>query len=162
MTCPNLAEQYTIMHTEFCRQRAQPGMLVIGSDSHTCSAGSVSSLAIGLGVADVTMPLITGETWFRIPESVNIRFINKPKPGIGGKDVILYILKELKRNTVASDRVVEYTGPGLRYLSCDARFAIANMTTVSKLASRYPSTSPSTNFLSRSLAASPVSLPQTK
>ena len=118
------------MHTEFCRERAQPGMLIIGSDSHTCSAGSIGSLAIGLGVADVTLPLITGETWFRVPESINIRFINKPSPGLGGKDVILYILKELRRNTVASDRVVEYTGSGLKYLSCDARFAISNMTTV--------------------------------
>ncbi len=118
------------MHTEFCRERAQPGMLIIGSDSHTCSAGSMGSLAVGLGVADVTMPLITGETWFKIPESVEIRFINSPPPGIGGKDTILYILKELKRNTVASDRIVEYTGPGLQHLSCDARFAIANMTTV--------------------------------
>jgi homoaconitase/3-isopropylmalate dehydratase large subunit len=119
------------MHTEFSRERAQPGMLVIGSDSHTCSAGSVGALAIGLGVADVVMPLITGETWFRIPETVNIRFINAPSPGIGGKDTILYIMKELKRNTVAADRVVEFTGPGLAHLSCDARFAIANMTTVS-------------------------------
>jgi homoaconitase/3-isopropylmalate dehydratase large subunit len=66
-------------------------MLVIGSDSHTCSAGSVSCLAIGLGVADVILPLITGETWFKIPETVEIRFVNKPKPAISGKDVILYI-----------------------------------------------------------------------
>ncbi|CAH0043799.1 unnamed protein product [Clonostachys solani] len=120
---------YTIMHTEFCRERAQPGMLIIGSDSHTCSAGSVSALAIGLGVTDVTMPLVLGQTWFKIPETVEIRFINQPKPGLGGKDVILYVLKELKRNTVAADRVVEYTGPGVKHLSCDARFAIANMTT---------------------------------
>lgn len=121
---------YTIMHTEFCRERAQPGMLVIGSDSHTCSAGSVSSLAIGLGVSDVTLPLITGETWIKVPETVEVRFINRPAPGLGGKDVILYILQQLKRNTVAAERIVEYTGPGLQYLSCDARFAICNMTTV--------------------------------
>ena len=108
-------------------------MLIIGSDSHSCSAGSVSCLSIGLGVADVLLPLVTGETWFKIPETVEIRFINRPKPGISGKDVILYILKELKRNTVAAERVVEYTGPGVQYLSCDARFAIANMTTVSPI-----------------------------
>jgi aconitase A len=83
-----------------------------------------------MGVADVTIPLITGQTWFRVPESVKIEFVGRPKVGIGGKDVILYILKELKRNTVAADRIVEYTGPGLQHLSCDARFAIANMTTV--------------------------------
>jgi homoaconitase/3-isopropylmalate dehydratase large subunit len=119
------------MHTEFCRERAQPGMLVIGSDSHTCSGGSASWLAIGLGVADVLLSLVTGETWFKVPETIEIRFINRPKPGISGKDVILYILKELKRNTVAAERIVEFTGPGVQYLSRDARFAIANMCTVS-------------------------------
>jgi homoaconitase/3-isopropylmalate dehydratase large subunit len=74
--------------------------------------------------------LVTGEIWFKIPEIVEIRFVGEPPIGIGGKDVILYILQQLKRNTVAADRVVEYTGPGLKHLSCDARFAIANMTTV--------------------------------
>ncbi|KIW26158.1 uncharacterized protein PV07_09275 [Cladophialophora immunda] len=120
---------YTILHTEFFRERAQPGMLVIGSDSHTCSAGAIGCLAIGLGGADVTVPLITGETWIKVPEIVNLRFINRPPRGIGGKDTILYILKEFKRNTIAADRIVEFTGPGLKYLSLDARFAIANMTT---------------------------------
>ncbi|OQD76296.1 hypothetical protein PENDEC_c004G03468 [Penicillium decumbens] len=120
---------YTILHTEFYRERAQPGMVVIGSDSHTCSSGAVGCLAIGLGAADVTLPLVTGETWFKVPESVNIRLIGFPKPGIGGKDVILYIMQQLKRNTVASERIVEFTGPGVQYLSLDARFAISNMTT---------------------------------
>lgn len=105
-------------------------MLVIGSDSHTCSSGALGCLAIGLGAADVTLPLVTGETWFKVPESVNVRFVGVPQPGIGGKDVILYVLQQLKRNTVASERIVEFTGPGLKYLSSDARFAISNMTTV--------------------------------
>ncbi|EHA24951.1 hypothetical protein ASPNIDRAFT_53546 [Aspergillus niger ATCC 1015] len=103
---------YTILHTEFYRERAQPGMVVVGSDSHTCSSGALGCLAIGLGAADVTLPLVTGETWFKVPESVNIRLVGAPKPGIGGKDTILYILQQLKRNTVAADRIVEFTGPG--------------------------------------------------
>ena len=119
----------TILHTEFYRERAQPGMMIIGADSHSCSAGGLGAFAVGLGAADVVMPLVTGETWFKVPETVEIRFVGKPPFGIGGKDVILYVLGELKRNTVAFERAVEYTGPGLKYLSCDARFAIANMTT---------------------------------
>ncbi len=119
------------MHTEFVRERAQPGMLVIGADSHSCSAGAVSCLSIGMGATDVCMPLITGQTWFSVPRTVKIRLINKPPKGIGGKDTILYILQQFKRNTIAADRVVEFAGPGLKYLSCDARFAIANMCTVS-------------------------------
>lgn len=120
--------EYTILHTEFYRERAQPGMLIIGSDSHTCSSGALGCLAIGLGAADVTLPLVTGETWVKVPESISIRLVGVPKPGIGGKDVILYILQQLKRNTVASDRIVEFSGAGVQYLSADARFAICNMT----------------------------------
>ncbi|TVY45091.1 putative aconitate hydratase [Lachnellula subtilissima] len=118
---------YTIMHTEFVRERVEPGMLILGADSHTCSSGAVGCLAIGLGAGDVVMGLVTGETWMKIPECILITFTGKPAFGMGGKDVILYILKELKRNTVAADRIVEFSGDGLKYLSCDARFAIANM-----------------------------------
>ncbi|KAL5365338.1 hypothetical protein BJX96DRAFT_181541 [Aspergillus floccosus] len=120
---------YTILHTEFYRERAQPGMIVIGSDSHTCSSGAVGCLAIGLGAADVTMPLVTGETWIKVPESVNIRLTGTLRPGISGKDTILYVLQQLKRNTVAAERIVEFTGAGAKHLSSDARFAICNMTT---------------------------------
>ncbi|CAG8544302.1 4269_t:CDS:2 [Paraglomus occultum] len=120
---------HTILHTEFYRERAQPGQMIIGADSHSCSAGGVGAFAVGLGAADVVMPLVTGETWFKVPETVEIRFEGQPPFGIGGKDTILYVLGVLKRNTVAFERAVEYTGPGLKYLSCDARFAISNMST---------------------------------
>ncbi|KAJ9609219.1 hypothetical protein H2200_006991 [Cladophialophora chaetospira] len=120
---------YTIMHTEFVRERVEPGMLAIGSDSHTCSGGAVGCLSIGLGTADVMMTLALGETWFKIPESVLIEFVGQPAFGMSGKDVILHILGELKRNTVAAERIVEFSGEGLKYLSVDARFAISNMCT---------------------------------
>ncbi|KAI8929966.1 Isocitrate/isopropylmalate dehydrogenase-domain-containing protein [Entophlyctis helioformis] len=119
----------TILHTEFYRERALPGQMIIGADSHSCSAGGLGNFAVGLGAADVVMPLVTGETWFKVPETVEIRFVGTPPKGIGGKDVILHVLGVLKRNTVAFERAVEWTGPGLKHLSCDARFAIANMTT---------------------------------
>lgn len=119
----------SIMHTDFTRERAQPGLVVVGSDSHTCSAGSMGAFAVGFGAADVVVPMVTGETWFRVPEICNIHFIGTLPTGLGGKEVILYILGKLKRNTIALHRAVEYTGPGLKELSMDARFAIANMTT---------------------------------
>jgi homoaconitase/3-isopropylmalate dehydratase large subunit/3-isopropylmalate dehydratase small subunit len=125
----NQGMNYTIMHTEFVRERAEPGMLVIGSDSHTCSAGAVGCLSIGLGTADVMMTLSLGETWFKIPESILIELKGKPAFGMSGKDVILKILKQLKRNTVAAERIVEFAGEGVKYLSVDARFAICNMCT---------------------------------
>ncbi|OQR90682.1 3-isopropylmalate dehydratase large subunit [Achlya hypogyna] len=119
----------TIMHTEFARKRAQPGQIVIGADSHTCSAGGMGAFAAGLGAGDVVMPLVTGQTWFKVPEVVFIEFTGAPALGIGGKDIILHILGHLKRNTVAFERAVYYGGAGLAHLSDDARFAIANMST---------------------------------
>ncbi|KAK5175793.1 uncharacterized protein LTR77_000933 [Saxophila tyrrhenica] len=119
----------SIMHTDFTREKAQPSTIVVGSDSHTCSAGSMGSLAVGFGAADVVMPLVTGQTWFRVPEVCRINFVGKPAYGITGKDVILHVLGLFKRNTIAFQRPVEYGGPSLCELSMDARFAIANMTT---------------------------------
>lgn len=120
---------YTIMHTEFVRERAEPGMLAIGSDSHTCSGGAIGCLSIGLGAADVMLTLSLGETWFKVPESIKIEFVGKPRVGVSGKDVILHVLGQLKRNTVASERIVEFMGEGCQHLSVDARFAICNMCT---------------------------------
>lgn len=97
----------------------------------------MGALAVGLGVADVFMPLVTGQTWFKVPECISIRFVGETLPGIGGKDVILYILQELKRNTVAASRIVEFSGPGTKHLSIDARFAICNMCTVKSLISSH-------------------------
>lgn len=119
----------TIMHTDFYRKRCQPGMLVIGADSHTGSAGALGALAIGMGITDFCIQLVAGETYLAMPEVVCIRFIGRPQLGLSGKDVILGVLGQLKRNTVAEGRLVEYVGEGLKYLSPDARFAIANMTT---------------------------------
>lgn len=119
----------TILHTDFYRHRALPGQMIIGADSHSCSAGALGNFAVGLGAADTLMPLVTGETWFKVPETCEVRFVGKPKFGITGKDIIIHVLGELKRNTVGFERAVEWTGPGLKYLSCDDRFAISNMST---------------------------------
>ena len=119
----------SIMHTDFTREKAQPGTIVVGSDSHTCSAGSMGALAVGFGAADVVMPLVTGQTWLRVPEVCRINFVGKAAYGVTGKDVILHVLGLFKRNTIAFQRAVEYGGPSLGELSMDARFAIANMTT---------------------------------
>ncbi|EXJ83387.1 hypothetical protein A1O1_07009 [Capronia coronata CBS 617.96] len=85
--------------------------------------------ANSLGTADVMMALALGETWFKIPDSILIEMVGQPALGMSGKDVILHILGELKRNTVAAERIVEFSGDGLKYLSIDARFAISNMCT---------------------------------
>jgi len=119
----------TIVHTEFYRSRCQPGMLVLGSDSHTGSSGCLGALAIGMGVTDCFFQVLTGETYLKVPPVVRINIVGEPKFGVTGKDVILGVLGLIKRNTDCYERLVEFVGPGLVHLSCDARFSMCNMVT---------------------------------
>ena len=118
----------SILHTEFYRQRCMPGSIVIGADSHSCAHGCMGSLAIGMGASDVAMPLITGKTWLKVPEVIQIKFIGEPSFGIVGKDIILYILNKFGRNTIGLQRVIEFSG-NIKNLTIDSRFAICNMAT---------------------------------
>ena len=122
------APNQSILHTEFYRQRALPGTVICGADSHSCSAGCLGAFAAGLGAADVVMPTVTGQTFFQVPETLLINFTGDLPFGMTGKDVMLFIMRRLKRNTVAFERVVEFSG-SIRSMSIDSRFALSNMTT---------------------------------
>jgi aconitate hydratase/homoaconitate hydratase len=118
----------TIMHTRFYRDLVQPGELVIGADSHSCSHGGMGAVAIGLGGGDVTATMVLGQTWLEVPEAIAVEYEGEPPFGIGGKDIILRTLGALGRNTVAMERSVEYRGAAARTFSTDMRFTICNMT----------------------------------
>lgn len=118
----------TILHTKFYRDLVLPGQVVIGADSHTSSHGGLGAFAIGLGGADVTAAMVLGESWIEVPEAISVEFIGDLPFGLSGKEVILATLGQLKRNTVALERSVEYGGPSVKYFSTDMRFTIANMT----------------------------------
>lgn len=139
----------TILHTEFYRQRAMPGTVIIGADSHSCSAGCLGAFATGMGAADVLMPVLTGQTWIKVPETILIELKGDLTFGLTGKDVMLWILKELKRNSVALDRSVEFSG-NIKALSVDGRFAIGNMITeFGGIAGIFPSDEITAGFLSK-------------
>lgn len=118
----------TILHTRFYRDLVQPGEVVLGADSHTTSHGGLGAFAIGLGGADVAVAMVLGRSWIEVPEAIAVEYAGTLPFGFGGKDVILKTLGELKRNTVAMERTVEYRGAAVREFSTDVRFTIANMT----------------------------------
>ncbi len=118
----------TILHTKFYRDLVQPGEIVLGADSHTSSHGGMGAFSIGLGGADITAAMVLGTSWIEVPEAIEVVYSGKPAFGIGGKDIILRTLGDLGRNTVAMERSVEYRGEGVKELTTDARFTIANMT----------------------------------
>jgi 3-isopropylmalate dehydratase small subunit len=118
----------TILHTKFYRDLVLPGDVVLGADSHTSSHGGLGAFSIGLGGADITMAMVSGESWIQVPEAIRVHYLGELPFGLTGKDVILRSLGTLGRNTVAMERTVEYTGESLERFSADFRFTVSNMT----------------------------------
>ena len=119
---------HTILHTKFYRDLVRPNDVVLGADSHTSSHGGLGAFSIGLGGADIVVAMVLGTSWLEVPEAIAVEYSGTLPFGLGGKEVILKTLALLGRNTVAMERSVEYRGSGVRQLSTDSRFAIANMT----------------------------------
>lgn len=103
-----------------------PGDVVIGGDSHTCTYGALGAFATGVGSTDVCAGIVTGEAWFKVPSSIRVELTGKPGPWVSGKDVALWLVHHIGVSG-ALYQALEFHGEGLRYLSMDDRFTIANM-----------------------------------
>ncbi|OGS45126.1 MAG: aconitate hydratase [Elusimicrobia bacterium RIFOXYD2_FULL_34_15] len=103
-----------------------PGETLVGSDSHTPTAGALGMIAIGVGGLDVAYALSTGKYYFKMPKIVNIKLSGRFKGWVSAKDIILELLKRL---TVKGGvgKIFEYSGDGLKNLSVYERATITNM-----------------------------------
>src|SRR5436190_9776875 len=104
----------------------RPGASLAGSDSHTCAAGSLGMLAIGVGGLEVAMAMAGEPLYVTMPEIWGVRLAGALPPWVSAKDVILEMLR---RHGVKGGvgRIIEYHGPGLESLSAMDRHVIANM-----------------------------------
>lgn len=103
-----------------------PGDLVIGADSHTCTYGALGAFATGVGSTDVAACFLTGQAWFKVPESIKFIIYGKRKSFVYGKDIILYIIGKIGVDG-ALYKAMEFEGEGIAELSMDSRFSITNM-----------------------------------
>jgi len=103
-----------------------PGETLIGSDSHTPTAGGMGMLAIGAGGLDVAVAMGGGEYYIIMPEVIKVNLLGKLKPMVSAKDIILKVLSML---TVKGGvgKVFEYVGEGVQSLSVPERATICNM-----------------------------------
>lgn len=115
-----------ICHQVHLERFAKPGTILLGSDSHTPTAGGLGAIAIGMGGLDVAVAMATGMTTIVMPRIFNINLINKPHSYINGKDIILKVLQQLKV-TGGVGFIMEYSGDGLQYLSVTDRATVCNM-----------------------------------
>lgn len=102
------------------------GDVIIGADSHTCTYGALGAFSTGVGSTDMAAGMATGKAWFKVPGAIRFNLTGIPGKWVSGKDVILHIIGMIGVDG-ALYRSMEFTGDGIRYLSMDDRFTIANM-----------------------------------
>ena len=102
------------------------GDVIIGADSHTCTYGALGAFSTGVGSTDMAAGMVTGKAWFKVPSAIRFNLTGKPKKWVSGKDVILHIIGMIGVDG-ALYKSMEFTGDGIKNLSMDDRFTIANM-----------------------------------
>lgn len=103
-----------------------PGQVIIGADSHTCTYGALGAFSTGVGSTDMAIGMATGEAWFKVPPAIKFVLTGKPAKWISGKDIILHIIGKIGVDG-ALYKSMEFVGDGIKYLSMDDRFSMANM-----------------------------------
>jgi 3-isopropylmalate/(R)-2-methylmalate dehydratase large subunit len=102
------------------------GDLIIGADSHTCTYGALGAFSTGIGSTDMAAGMATGKAWFKVPSAIKFNIVGKPSKWVSGKDVILHIIGMIGVDG-ALYKSMEFVGEGIKNLSMDDRFTIANM-----------------------------------
>jgi len=103
-----------------------PGMLVVGTDSHTTTYGALGAFSTGIGATEMAAVWATGELWLKVPETLRIHVRGRLPKRVAAKDVALKIIGELRADG-ADYRCVEYVGDAVDQMSVAGRMVLSNM-----------------------------------
>jgi len=102
------------------------GDVIIGADSHTCTYGALGAFSTGVGSTDMAAGMVTGKAWFKVPSAIRFNIVGNPSKWVSGKDIILHIIGMIGVDG-ALYKSMEFVGDGIKNLTMDDRFTIANM-----------------------------------
>src|SRR6266567_1105635 len=118
-----------ICHSKILEGYAEPGMVIIGSDSHTPHAGAVGCVAFGVGTTAIFNSWITKDVRLTVPETVKVAVRGRKPDNVTAKDFMLEILRHpYVKSGAAIGKLVEYCGDAVEALSVDERATMTNMT----------------------------------
>jgi 3-isopropylmalate/(R)-2-methylmalate dehydratase large subunit len=103
-----------------------PGEVLIGGDSHTCTAGALGAFATGMGSTDIAAAMATGDTWMVVPPTLRLNYHGRLREWVGGKDLVLHTIAQLGVDG-ASYAALEFGGEVIDRLPIADRFTMANM-----------------------------------
>ncbi len=115
-----------VCHQRLIEDYVNPGEILVGADSHTCTSGALGAFATGMGSTDIAVSMAYGKTWFKVPPSFKIEVTGKFKPNVVSKDLMLYLIGMIGADG-ATYKVLEFCGETIENMSMSERFTLANM-----------------------------------
>jgi 3-isopropylmalate/(R)-2-methylmalate dehydratase large subunit len=115
-----------VCHQIVSESYAKPGDIIVGADSHTCTAGALGSFATGMGSTDIAIAMALGKTWFRVPETFKIEVDGIFNNMVYAKDLMLFIIGKIGANG-ATYKSLEFSGNNIKGMEISERMTLANM-----------------------------------
>lgn len=115
-----------VCHQILVESHVNPGDVVIGADSHTCTSGALGAFATGMGSTDVAVGMALSKTWFKIPGSFRVEVNGSFGKGVYPKDLILHIIGKISADG-ATYMAMEFCGDTVENMSMSGRFTLTNM-----------------------------------
>ncbi len=115
-----------VCHQRLVESYVNPGDILIGADSHTCTSGALGAFATGMGSTDVAVGIALGKTWLRVPETIRINVTGEFKEGVCAKDLILYLIGKITADG-ATYKALEFSGETIEKMAMSDRFTLSNM-----------------------------------
>jgi 3-isopropylmalate/(R)-2-methylmalate dehydratase large subunit len=123
---PNFFDMQGIGHVVLAEQGfVQPGMFLVGGDSHSCNGGAYGCFMAGFGAIEMTGVVVTGEIWIQVPETIRVNWSGRFAHGVAAKDIMLVLCRELGIDNAF--RVIEYGGDTVAAMPMNERVVLTNM-----------------------------------